>query len=253
MTQISLGVSVSLPSDAKEKCVFCDKDHQDEKASSSKFGKKNTKNLKKKGQGESKENSVRLGFYLDIEEPPLVDWGKKITPKGYKAAAHHCLAYKCVVEHKIQGELKDAGYDPDGGHNCILLPYSNEQFSRARALGKPMQKHSGGHTNNYFSSVDKHLDKIANLVNKKFCSNNQKATKEKLCRYAEIQENVIWYSVARPKRSAYQLYNASYRDPEANWGVFDKEKNHTIEEYLKIPVPVQSDNNAESINEDDPE
>lgn len=252
MTQLGEGISVVIDKPGNEKCVFCKKDHQDtKKAGPAKFERDMTK-LKNEGRAYTIENYSSR--YPAIDIPPLVKWEKDITKTGgYKAAAHHCIALKCASKHELSGEFKAAGYDPNRGSNCSWLPYSQVQFSRARAYLKPLQKHRGGHTDAYFEKVDEHLDKITKLIKKKFCTDNKKAGKETMLNYLLLQEKDIWQGLADPGMNAYHLYNKSYLDPKAGWGTFDYEKGKTEGEVKGTPSPADDDNKAEKESKNDPE
>jgi len=257
MTQI--GESVALIVDTggdKETCIFCESDHQEDEAAPAHKFERSMYKLKREGRVET----IALGRspkYPDEAKPPLVEWSKDIsTTGGYKAAAHHCVALKTASEHRISGELKEAEYDPNDGSNCIWLPYSKLQFIRARAYSKPLQKHRGGHTDQYFTTVKKHIDKVADNISGKFCSENNKASKEILLRYIKAEEKHIWMGVASAFIPAYQLYNASFLDPQAPWGTHDEEIGKTKADYLGLPVaPAQmaDDEAAEAESADDPE
>lgn len=256
MTQIALGVSIDIPStDNPEECVFCGQKHQDEKPADPVdfLSSKSTKNLKSNGQAYILGNHST--YYHDSSKPPLVDWQKDIlSTGGFKAAAHHCMATKVMHKHKISGELKQAGYDPDRGSNCILLPYSNKQFSRARAmsLAKPLQKHSGGHTNEYYKQVDKHLKKISQNIEKRFCP-NKKVDNETILRWMRIEESRIFNALIRIPKKAYQLHNDAFLDPRAKWGTHNDEQKYTTDGYLLEKEDYQVESQAEHINEHDPD
>lgn len=256
MTQIGESVSVAIDSAGDKKCIFCGKDHQDEEPAPKHEFPRNMNTLKKEGR-KATIDLGRSARYPDEQKPPLVEWGKKITQTGgYKAAAHHCVALKSVSSHEISGELNNAGYDPNRGSNCIWLPYSRVQFIRARAYHKPLQKHRGGHTNQYFTTVGKHIDNVAENVAKFFCTADEKADKERLLRYMGQQENNLWLGVSSAKRNAYHLYNKSFLDPKADWGSYDEEKGKTPSDYLGEPVSpavVADDTKAEAESAEDPE
>jgi hypothetical protein len=257
MSQIGEGVSAILP-DGKEKCVFCDKEHQQDKAANSHTFQRNMDKLKKEGRSYT-ITSGRVSRYPSEDLPPLVEWEKNITKTGgYKAAAHHCIALKSVSKHEMSGELKEGGYDPNGGNNCSWLPYSKVQFTRARAYNKPLQKHRGGHTEVYFDKVTEHLDKVALNVEDNFCSDNKKADKEILLRLMAVQENALWNGLANPRMQAYHLYNTSYLAPEKEWGTFDTEKKANgdlidKDEIIGAPSSIIDDDLAEKESENDPE
>lgn len=254
MTQITLGVAVALPEAANEKCVFCGKQHQDEKAAGTENFDRDMTKLKNEGRSTTIEKGNRLSKYPSATMAPLVKWEKDINKtEGYKAAAHHCIALKCVSGHKMSGELKAAGYNPNNGNNCIWLPYSKPQFSRARAYNRPLQKHRGGHTDAYFKKVTKHVNFVLKLMKDKFCTNKKKGDKESLLRFIEDQEDAIWNGVANPMMSAYHLYNESYLDPYAPWGSFDYEKGLEPEDIKGKSTPQHDDDDAESDNKDDTE
>lgn len=255
MAQIGENVAVSIePTENPQKCIFCQKDHQDEKeeAPHPYQNEKNTKNLKKNGQQYIKE--MHSIHYPDVDKPPLVNWSKDIRESGgYKAAAHHCIATKVLHNHTFSGELKKIGYDPDRGSNCILLPYSKRQFSRARALNKPLQKHRGGHTGAYYEIVDEHLANLARKVEQKFCKDNKKADKETILRWMGIEERHIFNGVRSVIQEAYRLYNTSYLNPRQNWGSYDWEKGITENAYLDDKEDFTEESNAELENQDDPD
>ena len=227
MTQLGESVAVSIGGGGTEKCIFCGADHQDEKpADAHKFDRDMSK-LKREGRDQTCELG-RAGRYPTEDKPPLVEWSKDLgSTGGYKAAAHHCVALKTASEHRISGELNEAGYDPNEGSNCIWLPYSRLQFIRARAYSKPLQKHRGGHTDQYFKTVKNHVDNVADLVAKGFCANDNKAPKEKLVRLMKTQENLLWLGVSTASIPAYQLYNTSFLRPNVPWGHYDEEKGKT--------------------------
>jgi hypothetical protein len=214
--------------------------------------------LKKEGREYTISHGDRANYYPAKTLPPLVDWQKDITKTGgYKAAAHHCIALKCISNHSISGELKDAGYDPNNGRNCSWLPYSKLQFSRARAYAMPLQKHRGGHTAAYFGKVSKHIDEISNLIEDKFCLEEQTPDKKTLLQYIGRKEDKIWKGIADPDQNAYHLYNTSYLDPTKPWGYpfpghnFEVGKSQL--DVIGIPTPVADDEAAEKESEMDPE
>lgn len=237
MTQIGESGTSALSGEGKQKCVFCDQDHQDEpKAPAHSFARDMPK-LKSEGRQETIKLG-RSGRYPADNWPPLVEWEREIT-NGYKAAAHHCIALCSVNAHRISGELHQAGYDPNNGSNCIWLPYSDLQFVRARAYSKPLQKHRGGHTDAYFSMVDRRLDYISSKIAAKFCNDNTKIDKELLLKYVKIEENVIWLGIASAKNPVYYLYNKSFLSPSSDWGTYEKELNITKPQFLKTETTEQ--------------
>jgi hypothetical protein len=153
----------------------------------------------------------------------------------------------------MSGELKEAGYDPNRGSNCFWLPYSAVQFTRARAYGKALQKHRGGHTDAYFERVLRHVDKVAKLVKAKYCDKKEKAEIERLLYFIELQEVKIWRGLADGKLKAYHLYNSSYLNPNTPWGDFPDEVGKSLEDIKYIPSRVVDDKNAETESYDDPE
>ncbi len=257
MTQI--GESVSIPgtiNGGSEKCIFCGRDHQDEAAAGPhKFAREMSK-LKREGRSQADELG-RTAQYPGIDKAPLIEWQKDITKTGgYKAAAHHCIALKTASSHKISGELNEAGYNPNDGSNCIWLPYSRAQFIRSRAYLKSLQKHRGGHTDQYFKTVEKHIDRVADNIAKKFCTDEQKVTKDTLIRYMKTQEGIIWLAIATASDVAYHLYNNSFLDPSSPWGSYDEEKGKTRSDLLGIPPGSQEiadDDAAEQESAEDPE
>lgn len=257
MTQIGESVTVIVGSDATEKCVFCEKDHQDEKAAGPASFPRNMSKLKSEGRTETIGKDGRVARYPSSDRPPLVEWSRDISKVGgYKAAAHHCIALKTVSNHRISGELKEAGYDPNNGYNCIWLPYSQGQFVRARAYYKPLQKHRGGHTDQYFTTVKKHVDKIGDDVAKKFCTESKKASKERLLRYTQNAERWVWMGVASASDVAYHLYNTSYLDPTKPWGWYDEEKGRSRADVLadaNDPAALADDAKAAAESAEDPE
>lgn len=203
-------------------CIFCHADHQDEEAAPPHtFNRQGMDKLKREGRAECKAN--RSNFYPGESMAPLEPWVAGKTAIGYKAAAHHCLALSTVSEHRISGELHAAGYDPNRGTNCIWLPYSATQFSKARAYDKPLQKHRGRHTSSYFNAVKKHIDHVADRVGVIFCTRKMKIPKERLLRYMLHQEHVVWHKIASAKDTDYHLYATSFQDPHAPWGTYEKE------------------------------
>lgn len=250
MTQIGEAVAI-IPPGGKEKCVFCQKDHQEKKAAAKSTFDRDMTKLKKEGRAYSIENYS--SYYPGANLPPLVEWEADILKTGgYKAAAHHCIALKTVSNHKISGELKEAGYNPNRGSNCSWLPYSQIQFSRARAYKKPMQKHRGGHTDAYFDKVLEHVDNVSKLIKNDFCDNEKTADKETLLRYMGLEEESIWRGLAKHKMRAYHLYNTSYLNPDAKWGEHDYEKGKTEHDVIGMPSTAD-DAKAENESSDDPE
>jgi hypothetical protein len=257
VTQIGESVSVIIDIGAdKEECIFCQKAHQDEKAASAHEFPRDMSKLKKEGRVETIA-SFRSARYPSESIPPLVEWSKDIgSTGGYKAAAHHCIALKTASQHRISGELHEAGYDPNDGSNCIWLPYSRLQFVRARAYSKALQKHRGGHTDQYFKTVEKHIDRVPDNVAKKFCVEDKKTSKQKLLRYIKAQEKSVWMGVASASDVAYHLYNASFLDPKDPWGTYEEEKGKTKADFIGEPVGAAQqavDDAAESDSAEDPE
>jgi hypothetical protein len=257
LSQIGESVSIDIDtSKPKIECVFCGKKHQDEAAAEPYKFKKSMKTLKENGRKISQTIFSRLIAYPQQNIPPLVEWSSNsnlTSIGGYKAAAHHCIAFSKIDNHKISGELHKAGYDPNGGYNCIWLPYSRKQFIRARAYGKGLQKHRGGHTKQYFITVEKHIDRISDNVKKKFCFSDKKVSKALLIKYISLQEQSLWRGVASAKIPAYQLYNNSFLDPNVDWGTYNEEKDITKDEYLGIEIPFSDDDAAEQESKEDPE
>lgn len=250
MTQIGESIAV-IPPGGKEKCAFCGRDHQKEKAAEEHNFPRDMKTLKKEGRIYSIDKYS--SYYPGTGLPPLVEWEREITKTGgYKAAAHHCIALKTVSAHEISGELNDAGYDPNRGSNCSWLPYSTVQFSRARAYDRPLQKHRGGHAKTYFDKVLEHLDKVSKLVKAEFCYEEKTADKATLLYYMELQERRIWRGLANARMKAYHLYNNSYLDPDVPWGYYEQEKGKTKEDLIGMPSP-PDDEAAESESSEDPE
>jgi len=256
MTQIGEAVAVIIAG-GEEKCAFCGKDHQKEEAAEKTTFKRNMTTLKKEGRAYSIENySV---FYPSEKLPPLVEWDKEphksLTKGGYKAAAHHSIALCSLDNHAISGELKEAGYDPNRGSNCAWLPYSDSQFSRARAYDRPLQKHRGKHIAIYFTQVEMHLEKISSIVEKVFCNNNKTPSKEKVLYYMLLQEKAIWSRLKNPRKVEYHLYVESYLEPsltDAPWGTYEYEKDKNMHDLLGM-AESSDDDSAESDNKDDPE
>lgn len=257
MTQLGESVAVAIDTpDNPEKCVFCGKDHQDEKAAPKhKFPREMSK-LKRQGRSETLALG-RGGRYPADDMPPLVEWSSDITATGgYKAAAHHCIALKSASDHEISGELKQAQYDPNEGSNCIWLPNSQIQFTRARAYGKALQKHRGGHTDQYFTTVTEHISRAAKKVATKMCTENKKASQEQLLRFIKQEEKSVWLGVASAGDVAFQLYNHSFLNPRAPWGTFPEEAGKTKAELLKekpSPVMAAADAAEGAESEEDPE
>lgn len=250
MTQIGETVAI-IPSGGTEKCVFCQKNHQQEKAAGAHKFERDMDMLKKQGRTYSIANYADR--YPGAHLPPLVEWQSDITHTGgYKAAAHHCIALKTASAHEISGELNEAGYNPNRGSNCSWLPYSKIQFSRARAYNKPLQKHRGGHTDAYFDKVLEHLDKVGKMIKNDFCDKDKTADKAILLEYMEIQEKAIWQGLAKHKMKAYHLYNTSYLDPDATWGTHEYEEGKTKQDVIGSPSTID-DADAENESADDPE
>lgn len=256
MTQLALGVAVVIQKiDNPKECIFCGKEHQDEAAEGPHpyLNSKSTANLKKNGQQYILAN--RSATYHDLTKPPLVNWQKDILATGgFKAAAHHCIATKVLHNHKISGELKKIGYDPDRGSNCILLPFSNKQFSRVRAmnLAKALQKHSGGHTNEYYKAVELHLKNVAQKIEQKFCP-NKKADKESVLKWMAAEESKLFRALVNIPKKAYQLHNNAFLDPGAEWGTLNDEHKFTTDGYLLEKEDYAVESQAERLNEDDPD
>jgi hypothetical protein len=252
MTQVGESVAVVMGGAGSEKCIFCNKDHQEESPAPSATFSRNMTTLKKEGRAYSVANYS--AYYPGQDLPPLAEWSSDITKTGgYKSAAHHCIALKTASSHKLSGEFKEAGYDPNRGSNCCWLPYSQVQFSRARAYAKPLQKHRGGHTGAYFEKVEEHLDKVAKLVEQESCLVNEVPSKEDILMYLLLQEKAIWRGLITASMSAYHLYNTSYLNPMAPWGSFDSEKGKTPSDVIGTPDPADDDNAADNDSKDDPE
>lgn len=224
MTQLlepATGPGVDTKGD--KKCIFCGSAHQDQAPAGPHTFDRNMPKLKREGRQET----IALGRasrYPAPDKPPLVDWPKDISEVGgYKAAAHHCIAFKSVSAHDLSGELNEAGYDPNAGSNCIWLPFSRPHFIRARAYTRPLQKHRGGHADKYFRAVDKHLNRVAETVAKTACKRGKKATREQLLQYMKTQEKQVWLAVAACATPDYHLYTESFLDPAAPWGAYDEE------------------------------
>lgn len=253
MTQVGEKVAV-IPPEGKEKCCFCGEDHQKETPEPKASFPRDMSKLKSEGRQYSIANySV---FYPGEDKPPLVAWQSDINKTGgYKAAAHHCIALKSIDQHEISGELKSAGYNPNRGSNCAWLPYSSLQFSRARAYGrsKALQKHSGGHTNAYFTKINGHIERVAELVEDLHCDQDEQVSKELLLEYMLEQERTIWRKLANPNDTDYHLYNHSYLDPAAPWGTFPSEINKEAKELINDGSILADDLSDEKINADDPE
>jgi len=251
MTQIGEGIAV-IPPGGKEKCCFCGKDHQEKKAAPKAEFPRNMSKLKSEGRTYSIANYS--SSYPGVDKAPLIEWQSDINSTGgYKAAAHHCIALKCASKHEISGELKAAGYDPNRGSNCSWLPFSSLQFSRARAYNKALQKHSGGHTEAYFTKVDLHIDQVAKLIKNNFCDDDKQGSKDELLEYMLMQEKAIWNGLAKHKLKSYHLYNHSYLDPSAPWGAFPAEIGKTPEQLIDGGSVLLDDQAAEAENANDPE
>lgn len=262
MPQFGEGIAVAIinvKNEDKQECVFCEKKHQDEEAAKKHTFERNMSTLKSEGRRVTRTSS-RIMRYPDADKPPLVDW--KSDPKlklgGYKAAAHHCIALETVSKHPMSGELHAAGYDPNGGNNCIWLPYNREQFIRSRAYGRfrALQKHRGGHTNSYFQQVENHLERVAESVEKKCCKRNEKVSRKRLLRYMSFAENKLWEIIARATDSPYHLYSESFLDPNVPWGAYEEEQGINKNDYLGVDLSdglLADDDAAESENEEDPE
>jgi hypothetical protein len=257
MSQIGEPVAIAIiPAGSKKKCIFCEKDHQDEKPAPKHTFPRDMAKLKREGRSETIALG-RSGRYPAEAKPPLKEWERDIeTTGGYKAAAHHCIALKTASDHKISGELKTAKYDPNDGSNCSWLPYSQLQFVRARAYNKPLQKHRGGHTEAYFNNVKIHIDHVAKQIAKKFCTEDQKISHEKLRQYMKQQEDAIWMGIASANSPKYHLYNSSYLNPNAKWGSYPEEVGKTREEFLgqTLSSAQEAEDAAEGAeSDDDPE
>lgn len=251
MTQIGESIAI-IPPGGKEKCCFCGKDHQEKKAAPKAEFARNMSMLKSQGREYSIANYS--GAYPGIDKAPLVEWETDINKTGgYKAAAHHCIALKSASKHVISGELKAAGYDPNRGSNCSWLPFSSLQFSRARAYGKALQKHSGGHTAAYFTKVDLHIDRAAKLIKNNFCDEDQQGSKAELLEYMLIQERALWSGLSKHQLKSYHLYNHSYLDPTADWGKFPAEVGKTSAELIADGSIAVDDAAAEIESANDPE
>lgn len=252
MTQVGESVTVFIPEDqGPEKCVFCEKDHDNEKPSTHTFPRDMSK-LKREGRDFCKQK--RLSRYVSMDAPPLVEWGPDITI-GFKAAAHHCIALETISKHRISGKAKKAGYDPNRGSNCVWLPYNRNQFSRARAHGKPLQKHSGGHLDGYFKTVETFLEQVAGKVIREFCTQSKGLDKASFDRYMLGIEGQIWVGVSRAVQDKYRLHgDGVFQDCNAEWGTFDEENGLTRASFLKSSGSgTPKDNSAESSSSDDPE
>ncbi len=46
------------------------------------------------------------------------------------------------------------------------------------------------------------------------------------------EEKSIWMKLANSRQSAYHLYNNSYLDPDAEWGMYDYEKGKSEENII---------------------
>lgn len=250
MAQVGESVAV-IPPGGTQKCVFCEKDHQDKKAASKHTFARDMSQLKREGRAHSIEHYS--GRYPGDRLPPLTEWSKEIsTTGGYKGAAHHCVALKTASAHRMSGELKAAGYEPNQGSNCMWLPYSRTQFIRARAYQRALQKHRGGHTDAYFQTVARQIEAVAALIEKKFCP-DERPDKASVIRFMKQKEGQIWLGISNSVKSEYHLYNASYLDPKKPWGFYDEENGLDHEDYLGHPTSIDDDEAAEQESADDPE
>ncbi len=250
MTQLGEGVAIGLAPAGDKPCVFCQESHQDKKKAPAHNFPRAMSKLKSEGRQVTLATD-RKAFYPGIAMSPLVEWSSNIQlTGGYKAAAHHCIALKTASDHRLSGEIHEAGYDPNRGGNCIWLPYSLPQFIRARAYGRGMQKHRGGHTDQYFETVAKHLDLLAQQVENKFCAQDKKCSKEEFLALITQRETDIWVGVAMVPSNSYKLYNQSYLDFRAPWGSFDDENGHSTGEILGA---TPHDEGAEQESAEDPE
>jgi hypothetical protein len=257
MTQF--GESVAKSAEGPKKCIYCGKDHKKQDPAPKHNFERDMNKLKSEGRAHTIATGARVMKYPSSRLPPLVEWQRDILATGgYKAAAHHCIALKSASEHKISGELKEAGYNPNRGSNCCWLPYSAAQFTRARAYkeeyGKDsaLQKHRGGHTNAYFDKVIEHLDEVQKRIAEEFCF-KEPVTKEDLLDYMEMEEDDIWDGLTDPSMDAYHLYNTSYLDPTAAWGSFPAEEGRIPSDVIGTLSPIEDDEKAEKESENDPE
>ena len=250
MAQVGEKVSV-IPPGGKDKCAFCQKDHQKKKAAAKHTFPRDMSKLKSEGRTHSIANYS--GRYPGAKVPPLTEWSKEITKTGgYKAAAHHCVALKEASAHRMSGELKAADYDPNEGSNCMWLPYSRAQFIRGRAYMKPLQKHRGGHTDMYFQTVAAQIESVAEHIEKEFCP-EKAPDKKTVVRLMKQRENMIWLGISNTSKKAYHLYNSSFLDPKKKWGSYDEEVGVSREDFLDNDTGAADDASAESDSADDPE
>lgn len=243
------------PAEGDKLCIFCEEKHQDEErdAVAHEF-KKEMSGFKVRGRAYTRESN-RRHLYPELDLPPLVEWAGKdiIEIGGYKAAAHHCIAFKTLNAHKLVNEIYASGYDPNRGENCIWLPYSRPQFLRARAYNRGLQKHQGGHSGEYYALIERHLNHVQDRVKSAFCAQRIKCPRNRFLMFLTLREDEIWWSVALVSKTGYRLYADAYLDCSVPWGSFDEEKggkNKFLKAKLDKKTEMQDESEAKESEDD---
>lgn len=261
MSHVNEAVNMAAPAEADEECILCHKKHKaqkEEKLGNVQFSRDDG-SLTKNGRAFIKADSLRRILYPKNEEgeyvSPLAEpsWsgeqlfntyktqgsgrsrrhGYKYQPPpihGYIAAPHHMVAICCMNGEKglpgvprVNPWASKAGYDINGGGNCIFLPSSASQFYvayycwKVRGTGRALQGHLGGHRKEYFEEVFRRLELIVDNVNKAgLCTStsteeDKKTLADKILSKLRALEQLIFGKLAALKpEENYRLGAESY-------------------------------------------
>jgi hypothetical protein len=159
-------------------------------------------------------NSGRTRRYpREYQSPPIL---------GYVAEPHHMVAVCCMngtnrlpAVPRVNPWAFKAGYDINGGKNCIFLPSSASQFYvayyywKVRKTGQALQGHLGNHRKEYFEEIWNRLEQMAEQVyENQWCADTstdekQRELADRLKEQLHILETTVFSKLAalRPEEN----------------------------------------------------
>ena len=205
MTEIGEGVAITTIRLEEDKCVFCGKNHPEQKEDE----------IQPTGWKREKISGVGGNFLNQKKE--LYPQNTS-PPSAYRSEGHHCLAFSAfIVDARTSPKdrfaalnhyLKEKGYSPNNPNNTIDLPGRRKQgdtdkhaqfkeFEKAFLESKPLQLHIGGHVKEFLMQSNLMLQDVVNSAKRrKLCEKPDDAFKDKLKEKVIKKEDIAFKKTA---------------------------------------------------------
>lgn len=205
MTEIGEGIAVTFVRLEQDTCVFCGKNHPEQKQDEI------------KPSGWKREEIKGVGGNFASQKKGLYPGGTS-PPTAYRSEGHHCLAFSAfIVDARkapkdrfatLNHYLKEKGYTPNNPNNTIDLPgrkskgdtdeHANfKEFEKAVLAKKPLQLHIGGHTKEFLMQSNMMLQDLMNSSKRrKLCEKPDDEFKNKLKEKIIKKEDIAFKKTA---------------------------------------------------------